>query len=119
MKSAPHHTVLSLAVAGVLLADLPSLTFAQAAEEDVSLNGTRLTFYPRPSAAQCQADCAANPQCQASTWIAAGTYNPTDAAMCYLMSAVTGRSPARGHVSLVREAAQPPSTLDASDLGDL
>ena len=107
---------------------------AQVPEPGMSFNGTTLTYYPRPSAAQCQSDCAATAQCQASTWIQAGTYNPGDSAMCYLVSAVTGRSPARGHISLVKAAAQPvapllppppvarpsdPNALDPSDLGNL
>src|SRR4030081_1087372 len=72
-------------------------------EREVSLEGSRLTYYPRPAFAQCQADCANNPNCQGFTWINAGTYQPSDAAMCYLLSAVTGRSPARGHFSGVKQ----------------
>src|SRR5258708_32170395 len=73
-------------------------------EREVSLQGSRLTYYPRPALTQCQADCANNPNCQGVTWINAGTYQPSDAAMCYLLSAVTGRSPARGHISAVKQA---------------
>jgi hypothetical protein len=73
-------------------------------EENTALNGTRLTYYPRPSAEQCQADCAQNGQCQGFTWIKAGTYNPADAAMCYLLSAVTGGTAAAGHISAVKGA---------------
>jgi PAN domain len=72
-------------------------------ESEVSLQGSRLNYYPRPALAQCQADCANNPNCKGFTWINAGTYQPSDPAMCYLMSAVTGRSPARGHISGVKQ----------------
>jgi hypothetical protein len=113
----------SLAFGGMLLASLPSFVAAQVAESGVSLTGTNLRYYPRPTAAQCHADCAATPQCQGSTWIQAGTYNRSDPAMCYLMSAVTGRSPARGHESVVKStdtARLPgpvtnPNDLDPSD----
>ncbi len=76
-----------------------------ALEENTSLNGTRITYYQRPSVGQCQVDCANNPNCKGFTWIAAGTYNANDAAMCYLMSSVTGRATARGHISGVKGAA--------------
>ena len=85
---------------------LASSIHAQAlgpSEREVSLQGSRLTYYPRPALAQCQADCANNPNCKGATWINAGTYQPSDPAMCYLMSAVTGRSPARGHISGVKQ----------------
>ena len=72
-------------------------------ESEVSLQGSRLNYYPRPALAQCQADCVNNPNCKGFTWINAGTYQPSDPAMCYLMSAVTGRSPARGHISGVKQ----------------
>src|SRR3712207_1733481 len=94
MKIGRRFHLAALAVGGAVAAAWPSVTAAQIPEEDVALNGTRLTFYPRPSAAQCQTECAANSQCQGSTWIRAGTYNPADPAMCYLMSAVTGKSTA-------------------------
>lgn len=73
-------------------------------QENTSLNGTRLTYYPQPSVEQCQADCAQNSQCQGFTWIKAGTYNPSDAAMCYLLSAVTSSTAAAGHISGVNSA---------------
>ena len=53
--------------------------------------GTRITYYPSPSFGQCQADCAANANCKVFTWIRPGAYNPGEAAMCYLMSAVTDK----------------------------
>jgi hypothetical protein len=57
--------------------------------DNTSFNGgSRITFYASPSFGQCQADCAANANCQAFTWIRPGAYNTGDAAMCYLMSAV-------------------------------
>ncbi len=86
-------------------------------ESGMSLTGTTLTYYQRPTAQQCDADCANNPNCKGFTWIAAGTYRPNDAAMCYLLSAVTGRSPARGHISGIKQGATgnggatPPSGL--------
>lgn len=52
--------------------------------------GSRITYYPRASVGQCQADCAANGSCRAFTWIRPGAYNPGDAAMCYLMASVSG-----------------------------
>jgi hypothetical protein len=52
--------------------------------------GSRITYYPRASVGQCQADCAANANCRAFTWIRPAAYNPGDAAMCYLMYSVTG-----------------------------
>src|SRR5207253_1464803 len=71
-------------------------------ENNTALSGTRLTYYQRASSSQCQADCANNPNCQGTTWIAAGTYNRSDPAMCYLLSAVTGRTSAAGHISTVK-----------------
>ena len=88
-----------LTITFVLL--LSSVANAQQ-ENNTSLTGTRLTYYQRPSASQCQADCANNPNCQGTTWIAAGTYNRSDPAMCYLLSAVTGRTSAAGHISSVK-----------------
>lgn len=52
--------------------------------------GSRITYYPRASVGQCQADCAANASCRAFTWIRPGAYNPGDSAMCYIMASVTG-----------------------------
>ena len=52
--------------------------------------GSRITYYPRASVGQCQADCAANASCRAFTWIRPGAYNPGDSAMCYLMYSVSG-----------------------------
>ena len=120
------HSLKWLALGGALFA-APSLVAAQVAETGVSLTGTNLKYYPRPTVAQCQADCAAIPQCQASTWIQAGTYNRSDPAMCYLLSAVTGKSPARGHVSLIKSTATTrprgpvtnPNDLDPSDFNSL
>jgi len=59
---------------------------------NTSLDGSRITYYPRPSFAQCQSDCAANGNCRGFAWIRPGAYNPGDSAMCYLLSAVTGKS---------------------------
>lgn len=97
--------LLTLTLVTVVVLLLPLLASTQgfgALEENTSLNGTRITYYQRPSVGQCQADCANNPNCKGFTWIAAGTYNANDAAMCYLMSAVTGRATARGHISGVK-----------------
>jgi hypothetical protein len=60
---------------------------------NMTFNGSRITYYPRPSFGQCQADCSGNASCRGFTWIRPGAYNPGDAAMCYLMSAVTARIP--------------------------
>jgi hypothetical protein len=56
---------------------------------NISFNGSRITYYPRPSFGMCQADCAGNASCRGFTWIRPGAYNPGDSAMCYLLSAVT------------------------------
>jgi len=52
--------------------------------------GSRITYYPRASVGQCEADCAANASCRAFTWIRPGAYNPGDSAMCYIMASVSG-----------------------------
>lgn len=70
---------------------------------DTALTGTTLTYLPRPTARDCEANCGNDARCQGFTWIAAGTYNRTDAAMCYLIAPVTGQNPVRGHVSGVRK----------------
>jgi hypothetical protein len=67
-----------------------------------ALNGTTLTYYPKGSAQECQSDCQRNARCKGFTWIHAGTYNAGDPAMCYLLSAVTGTSTAKGHTSAVK-----------------
>jgi hypothetical protein len=58
---------------------------------NISFNGSRITYYPRPSFGLCQSDCAGNANCRGFTWIRPGAYNPGDSAMCYLMSAVTAK----------------------------
>src|SRR5262249_42703863 len=87
---------LVMTIAFVLL--MPHLARAQGfgpRAENTALNGQTLTYYPRASVDQCQADCANNGNCKGFTWIQAGTYNRGDAAMCYLISAVTGSTSAR------------------------
>lgn len=69
---------------------------------NTSFNGSRITYYPRPSFALCQADCAVNSACRGFTWIRPGAYNPGDSAMCYLMSAVTAKVPHNCCISAVR-----------------
>ncbi len=94
---------LALTMAFVLL--LPQTASTQglgAREDNTALQGTNLTYYPQPNFGQCQADCASNGNCKGFTWIQAGTYKAGDAAMCYLVSAVTGKSSARGHFSAVK-----------------
>lgn len=87
----------------VLLFLIPPAAGTQDLREDqTALQGTNLAYYPQPEFGQCQADCAANGNCRGFTWIQAGTYNPGDSAMCYLMASVTGRSPARGHFSVAK-----------------
>jgi len=58
---------------------------------NTSLDGSRITYYPRTSFELCQSDCAGNANCKGLTWIRPGAYNPGDPGMCYLMSAVTNR----------------------------
>jgi len=70
--------------------------------DNTSMDGTRITYYPRPSFGGCQADCARNPNCQGFTWIRPGAYNPGDSAMCYLMASVTGKSSHTCCISAVR-----------------
>jgi hypothetical protein len=69
---------------------------------NISFNGTRITYYTRSSFALCQADCARDPNCKGFTWIRPGAYNPGDSAMCYLMSAVTDRVPHSCCISAVK-----------------
>jgi len=69
---------------------------------NMTFNGSRITYYPRPSFAQCQSDCSGNANCRGFTWIRPGAYNPGDSAMCYLMSAVTARVPHACCISGVR-----------------
>jgi hypothetical protein len=69
---------------------------------ETSLDGTNLDWYPRETMQQCQDDCAGHASCAGYTWIKAGTYNPQDAAMCYRLSAVTLKNPARGHSSGIK-----------------
>lgn len=70
--------------------------------DNMTFNGSRITYYPRTSFGLCQADCAGNASCKGFTWIRPGAYNPGDAAMCYLMSAVTARVPHACCISAVR-----------------
>ena len=97
--------VLTLTISFAFLLPLIASTQGFGAREDnTSLNGERLTYHPRANISECQADCVNNPNCKGYTWIQAGTYNAGDQAMCYLMSTVTGRVAARGHISGVKEA---------------
>lgn len=70
--------------------------------DNISFNGTRITYYQRTSFALCQADCAGNANCKGLTWIRPGAYNPSDPGMCYLMSAVTERVPHACCISAVK-----------------
>jgi len=69
---------------------------------NISFNGSRITYYQRTSFALCQADCAGNANCKGLTWIRPGAYNPSDPGMCYLMSAVTDRVPHSCCISAVK-----------------
>jgi hypothetical protein len=69
---------------------------------NISFNGSRITYYQRTSFALCQADCAGNANCKGLTWIRPGAYNPSDPGMCYLMSAVTQRVPHTCCISAVK-----------------
>jgi len=70
--------------------------------DNISFNGSRITYYQRTSFDLCQADCAGNANCKGLTWIRPGAYNPSDPGMCYLMSAVTERIPHACCISAVR-----------------
>lgn len=70
--------------------------------DNMTLEGSRITYYPRPSFGECQADCVGNPSCRAFTWIRPGAYNAADPGMCYLMASVTGRSPHTCCISAIR-----------------
>lgn len=70
--------------------------------DNMTFNGTRITYYQRTSFELCRADCAANADCKGLTWIRPGAYNPGDPGMCYLMSAVTDRVPHTCCISAVR-----------------
>lgn len=70
--------------------------------DNISFNGSRITYYQRTSFALCQADCAGNANCKGLTWIRPGAYNPSDPGMCYLMSAVTERVPHSCCISAVK-----------------
>ena len=59
--------------------------------DNSTLNGSRITYYPRPTFELCQSDCTANSACKGFTWIRPGAYNQSDPAMCYLMSEVTDK----------------------------
>ncbi len=69
-----------------------------------SLNGERLTYYPAPTVEKCQSDCNGNPNCKGFTLVRAGTYNPNDPAMCYLMSSVTSVVDATCCISAVKNS---------------
>lgn len=69
---------------------------------NISFNGSRITYYPRQTFGGCQADCARNPNCKGFTWVRPGAYNPGDSAMCYLMSAVTAKTPHACCISAVK-----------------
>jgi hypothetical protein len=69
---------------------------------NMTFQGSRITYYQRTSFAGCQADCAANANCRGLTWIRPGAYNPSDPGMCYLMSALTARVPHACCISGVR-----------------
>ena len=81
----------------------PSPKEAFTAIDNMTLDGTRITYYPRPSFGECEADCSGNASCRGFTWIRPGAYNPGDSAMCYLMSAVTARVPHACCISGVRD----------------
>ena len=70
--------------------------------QNMTFEGSRITYYPRTSFELCRADCAGDAQCAGLTWIRPGAYNPGDPGMCYLMSAVTKRVPHACCISAVR-----------------
>lgn len=97
----------SCCISGVKGAAFNSDTGMGAREDNMSLQGTTLSYYQRPAFETCQSDCINNGNCKGFTWIMAGTYSPNDPAMCYLMSAVTGRSPSGRHYSGVKGQGSP------------
>ena len=103
-------TVARAVLAGslTLLLVTPASANQWAAEGNIALNGTNLTYYAQPSQGQCHVDCVNNPRCQGATWIQGGTYASSAVGMCYLLSGVTQRVAARGHVSMVKTAVTPP-----------
>jgi len=70
--------------------------------QNMTFEGSRITYYPRTSFELCKSDCAGNATCKGLTWIRPGAYNPGDPGMCYLMSAVTARVPHSCCISAVR-----------------
>lgn len=70
--------------------------------DNITFQGTNLTYYPRASPGLCQSDCARNANCKGFTWIKPGGYNPGDGAMCYLISAISGRVSHRCCMSAVK-----------------
>jgi hypothetical protein len=74
---------------------------------NISFNGSRITYYQRTSFALCQADCDGNANCKGLTWIRPGAYNPGDPGMCYLMSEVTARVPHACCISAVKNLTAP------------
>jgi len=71
--------------------------------EDTAINeGERIVFYSTTTADECQTGCAANENCKAYTFIKAGTYNPNDPPMCYLMSKITTLNPSPGHFTGIK-----------------
>lgn len=68
-----------------------------------TLNGTNLTYYRGTTAQQCQAECDKNPNCKGFTFIRAGAYNARDAAVCYLLSEVTGAAASSCCISGVKK----------------
>jgi hypothetical protein len=88
-------------------AGIPSMCDSGHINANTVLNGTNLTYYGSPTAAKCQADCNNNNRCAGFTWIQAGTYNRSDPAMCYLLSAVTYGNDAAGHYSAMKTGSIP------------
>lgn len=98
----------AVVLTSALMLPVPAIANQWAAEGNIALRGTNLTYYPQPNQAVCLATCVNNGSCRGATWIQAGTYNARDPAMCYLLSAVTERVAVRGHVSMVKTVATPP-----------
>lgn len=70
--------------------------------DNMTLTGSRITYYPRESFAQCESDCSGNANCRGFAWVRPGAYNKGESAMCYLMSTVTGRVEHACCISAVR-----------------
>jgi len=76
-----------------------------------SLTGTNLTYYPGSTAERCKSDCNGNANCKGFALIRAGYYNPNDPPMCYLVSEVTASVPSSCCISAVKSGGSSSGTV--------